>query len=120
LTALRNNQSIALGNSHQGPELAQFLPERAFARCRESIVPSTLVITLRGRSTRRLFDESFIEQSSDASVQVAGLETHTALSVLDDVLSNAIAVALTAREHREDEEIGLTEGGRHRARLGVS
>src|SRR6185503_9350369 len=78
--------------------------DAAAERC-QAIVASPLVVVGERRATFGLVDQSVGFEATDGAIQVSRLELDRAVGVLDDVLANAVAVAVAGREHGEYEQL---------------
>jgi hypothetical protein len=71
------------------------------AEGRQSIVPSSLVIVLRRRTSSGFGDPPVVEHSVECTVQGAGLEPQFAFGDAIDFLQDAVAVAILAGEREQ-------------------
>jgi len=100
---------IRLDDRNQRAQPLDFRGEDASPEREQAVVDAPLV-GVGGERALRLVDEALRLEPADVAIQVPGLERDAAARVIDDVLTDAVAVAITATEHRQDQQLDRLEG----------
>ncbi|HVM42410.1 MAG TPA: uracil-DNA glycosylase, partial [Gemmatimonadales bacterium] len=88
---------------------ARLAPGRRGPERRDAVVPSALVVVLRGRPFARLDDQAVLEHALDRAVERARAQANRPARALGDVLDDRVAVAVLAGEREQDVEDGRLE-----------
>jgi hypothetical protein len=104
----RREHAMRLGETHEIAKPPHLRSKDAASKGSEPIIDAPRVIAGPGRTRRRL-DELIVLEPPDVAIQASGLELEAAATVLENVLTYAIPVAISAGEHREDQRVNGAE-----------